>query len=101
MPRQSPVVGSLGGTLIGVLFSEKEKLAALERRIERYRLEIQARQAEEDVAAAWLVELGAANSERAAKLALRQRTEIARGIRPSIGPGEMRVGMIDPKVPNV
>lgn len=96
------VVGSLGGTLIGALIQrEGKKLAALERRIERYRLEIQARQAEEDIAAAWLVELGAANSERAAKLALRQRTEIARGIRPSIGPGEMRVGMIDPKVPNV
>ena len=84
-----------------LLQREGRKLAVLERRIERYRLEIQARQAEEDVAAAWLVELGAANSERAAKLALRQRTEIARGIRPSIGPGEVRVGMIDPKVTNV
>lgn len=86
------VVGSLGGALIGAMIQrEGKKLAALERRIERYRLEIQARQAEEDIAAAWLVELGAANSERAAKLALRQRTEIARGIRPCIGPGEMRV----------
>lgn len=85
------VVGTLGGTLIGALIQrEAKKIASLERRVERYRVEIRARQAEEDVAALWLLELGASNSERAAKLTLRQRTETERGIRPSIGPAEMR-----------
>ena len=65
-------------------------MMALQRRVDRYRAEIRARQAEEDVAAAWLVELGVASTERAAKLSLRQRTEFERGIRPAIGPAEMR-----------
>ena len=85
------VVGTIGGALVGALIQrDAKKMTALQRRVDRYRAEIRARQAEEDVAAAWLVELGVASTERAAKLSLRQRTELERGIRPAIGPAEMR-----------
>lgn len=38
------------------------KMLALRRLIERYRVEIHARQAEEDIAAEWLVEFGISNT---------------------------------------
>jgi len=84
------LVGTLGGALIGA-FAQREakKIGALERRVERYRNEIRARQAEEDAAARWLFSLNASTSELAAKRELRRRTEVESGLRPFIGPKEM------------
>ena len=85
------VVGTLGGGLVTAWAQrEAKKMAALEKRIQRYRNEIQARQAQENIAAEWLCELGVASSERAAKLLLRDRTEERRGLRPEIGPSGVR-----------
>lgn len=42
------------------------------------------------MAVEWLAELDVANTPRAAKMLLRERTEERRGIRPSIGPAEVR-----------
>jgi hypothetical protein len=86
---------AVAGTLIGAWIAawakrESEKKAALEKRIKRYKLEIRARQAEEDVAADWLFELGLASSPRAAKNLLRDRVEKLRGLRPGLNPSEMR-----------
>ena len=81
----------LGGAAVTAWVQrETKKIAALERRVERYKAEIRARQAQEDVAAEWLAELDVANTPRAAKTLLRERTEQRRGIRPSIGPAEVR-----------
>lgn len=85
------VVGTLGGGLVTVWAQrEAKKMASLEKRIQRYSNEIRARQAQEDIAAEWLCELGVASSERAAKLLLRDRTEERRGLRPEIGPSGVR-----------
>ena len=85
------VVGTLGGGLVTAWAQrEAKKMAAMEKRVQRYRNEIQARQAQEDIAAEWLCELGVASSERAAKLLLRDRTEERRGLRPEIGPSGVR-----------
>ena len=87
------VAGTFGGALVGVLVQrDAKKMAALERRVQRYQHEIRARQAEEDVAAEWLSELGAGNSVLAAKRMLRDRTEERRGLRPGIGPSGVRGG---------
>jgi ABC-type phosphate transport system auxiliary subunit len=84
------VVGTLGGALIGALSQrEAKKISMLERRLERYRNEIRARQAEEEAAARWLFSLNASTSELAAKRELRRRTEVESGLRPFIGPKEM------------
>lgn len=84
------VVGTLAGTGMGI-WSQREtkRLAAMERRIERYKQEIRARQAGEDIACQWLVELNAAKTVRAALLALRQRTEDERGLRPTLSPNSV------------
>ena len=75
------VLGTLGGAAVTAWVQrESKKIAALERRVERYKAEIRARQAQVDVA----------NTPRAAKTLLRERTEQTRGIRPSIGPAEVR-----------
>ena len=85
------VLGTLGGAAVTAWVQrETKKVAALERRVERYKNDIRARQAQENVAAEWLVELGVANTFHAAKRMLRDRTEQRRGIRPSIGPAEVR-----------
>jgi len=53
------VIGTLGGALLGFwLQRETKRLSAMQRRIESYRREIRARQAQEDVACEWLVDLG-------------------------------------------
>ena len=85
------VGGTLGGSVIGWLSQrDAKKVSLLERRVERYRTEIRSRQALEDVACRWLVEVNAATTELAAKRQLRDRTERDRGLRPSIGPAEIR-----------
>ena len=84
------VVGTLGGGMVTAWAQrDAKKMATLEKRIERYRNEIRARQAQEDIAAG-LYEIGAASSARAAKTLLRDRTEELRGLRPDIGPSEVR-----------
>lgn len=60
------------------------------RKIEKLRKEVMARQAEEKAACEWLVELGQATSERAAQIALRDRTEQATGLRPAMTPSGLR-----------
>ena len=85
------VFGTLGGGMVTAWAQrDAKKMAALEKRIERYRNEIRARQAQEDIAAEWLYEIGAASSARAAKTLPRDRTEELRGLRPCIGPSEVR-----------
>lgn len=87
------VLGTLGGAFISAWVQrDAKKLSALQRRVERYKAEIRARQAEEEVAAELLAELGKVSSARAAKLMLRDRTEERRGLRPNIGPAEVRDG---------
>jgi hypothetical protein len=86
------VVGTLAGAAVGI-FAQRDakKQIALTKRVERYRNEIRARQAEEDVAAQWLSELLPDNtSPIAAKKALRDRVETQRGLRPDIPPSEVR-----------
>ena len=84
------LIGTLAGTGLGI-WSQREtkRLAGMERRIDRYKQEIRARQAGEDIACQWLVEVGAAQTHRTAMFALRQRTEDERGIRPAISPNEV------------
>ena len=85
------VLGTLGGALVTAWVQrESKKIASLKRRVDRYKAEIRARQAEEEVAAEWLSELGAAISPRAAKTLIRERTEQRKGLRPCIGPAEVR-----------
>ena len=85
------VLGTLGGALVTTWAQrEAKKTAAMERRIQRYRAEIRARQAEEETAALWLTELGAANSVVTAKRMLRDRTEELHGLRPEIGPSDVK-----------
>ena len=43
-----------------------------------------------NVAAEWLAELGAATTPRAAKTLLREKTEQQKGLRPGVGPAEVR-----------
>jgi hypothetical protein len=88
------VVGSLGGALIGALIQRdskrnERKIGVLEQKVERYEAEIKATHAVEEVAEAWLVELGHEWSPRAAMLHLRRRTLEQRGVRPKISPGEL------------
>jgi hypothetical protein len=70
----SALIGALSvaaGTILGYwLQREANKIAALERRVERYREDIRARQAEEIVAATWLHELGVGGTQNSAKMAL-------------------------------
>jgi len=89
------VVGSLGGACIGALIQRdskrhEKKIEALKQQVERFRKEIKARHAVEEVAEAWLVELGLEKSPRAAMLHLRRRTVEKRGdgARPKISPSE-------------
>ena len=85
------VVGTLSGGLVTVWAQrESKKMASLEKRVQRYNNEIRTRQAQEDIAAEWLYELGVASSARAAKLLLRDRTEERRGLRSEIGPSGIR-----------
>jgi hypothetical protein len=85
------VVGTLGGGMVTAWAQRDAKnMATLEKRIQRYRNEIRARQAQEDIAAEWLHEIGAASSARVDKTLLRDRTEERRGLRPDIGPSEVR-----------
>jgi hypothetical protein len=85
------VVGTLAGAVIGALSQrEAKKIGVLERRLERYKDEIRARQAEEETAAKWLCSLlTPAKSELAVKRELRRRTELESGLRPFMGPKEM------------
>jgi hypothetical protein len=84
------VVGTLGGSIVGWLSQRDSKTTArLEKKVAHYAAEIRARQAEEDVACQWLVELKVTPSVSAAKLKLRDRTEGERGQRPSISPAEV------------
>lgn len=85
---------SVIGSLLGVFLSywivrDQRKFSAMERRVERYKRDIKARIAEEEVAAAWLFELGVAESTRSAKLKLRDRAQNERGLRPFISPSEI------------
>ncbi len=85
------VLGALGGAAVAAWVQRQtKKIVALKRRVGRYKAEICARQAQEDVAAEWLAELDVANTPRAAKTLLRERTEQRRGIRSSLGPAEVR-----------
>jgi hypothetical protein len=85
------VLGALGGALVTFWVQrDSKKITSLQRRVDRYRAEIRARQAEENVAAEWLAELGAATTPRAAKTLLRERTEQQKGLRPGVGPAEVR-----------
>lgn len=85
------VFGTLGGAFVtSWVQRDSKKITSLQRRVDRYRVEIRARQAEEDVAAEWLAELGAATSARAAKTLLREKTEQQKGLRPGVGPAEVR-----------
>lgn len=85
------VVGTLTGALIGNWSRQQtKKLAKLELKVERLVKEIEARQAEEEVAASWLAEIGVASSTHAAKLSLRQRTEDKYHVRPSMSPSDLR-----------
>ncbi len=85
------VLGTLGGAFVTAWVQrESKKIASLERRVDRYKAEIRARQAEEEVASEWLAELGAATTPRAAKTLLRERTEQQKGLRPGVGPAEVR-----------
>ena len=84
------IVGGLGCTGLGIWFSRAiKKIAAMQRTIERYRQEIRARQALEDVTCQWLVELGVSNTPRSAMLTLRQRTEAERQLRPTMSPRDV------------
>jgi len=69
---------------------DSKKITSLQRKVDRYRAEIRARQAQEDVAAEWLAELGAATTPRAAKILLREKTELLKDLRPMVGPAEVR-----------
>lgn len=84
------LLGTLAGAYLGI-WSQREtkRIKSMERRIDRYKQEIRARQAEEDIACEWLVETGLATSIRAAQLALRERTESQRGLRPTVPPSEV------------
>jgi len=57
-----------------------------------YRQEIRARQAVEDVACQWLVELGVSNTPRLAMITIRQRTEAERQLRPTMSPRDVAAG---------
>jgi len=71
------VLGTLGGAFItSWVQRDSKKITLLQTKVDRYRAEIRARQAEEDVAAEWLAELGAATTPRAAKTLLREKTEV-------------------------
>jgi hypothetical protein len=85
------VLGTLGGTLIGLLANRQaRRMLRLERRVKRYRSDIRARQSEENIAACWIVELGGAGSLQVAKRKLRERTEQETGLRPFIEPSEVK-----------
>jgi len=88
------VVGSLGGALVGALIQRDAKrngikLEMLKQTVERYRVEIAARQLEEAVAVEWLVSLNASANPTAAKLALRDKTENEHGVRPGLSPSDV------------
>lgn len=84
------VLGALGGAYLGARGNEQAgRISRLEERTKRYRAEIRARMAVEDVACAWLVERGEAKTERAAMLKLRERAEQAHGVRPMVRPAEV------------
>jgi len=65
-------------------------MAWLERKVSRYADEIRARQAEENIAAKWLVELGAYKAEITAKKELRKRTFEETNQSISVGPAEVK-----------
>jgi hypothetical protein len=84
------VLGTLGGSVVGwVSQRDGKNVARLERKVAKYAAEIRARQAEEDVACEWLVELNAGTSATSVKLKLRDRTEHERGQRPSLAPSDV------------
>lgn len=85
------VVGTLGGRMVTAWAQrDVKKMATLEKRIQRYRNEIRARQAQENIAAEWLLDIGTASSARVANTLLRDLTEERRGLRPDIRPSEVR-----------
>ena len=84
-----------GSTLSGILITllsqrEVRRMAWLERKVTRYSDEIRARQAEENVASKWLVELNVFDTELGAKRALRKRTFEETNLSVSVGPAEVR-----------
>ena len=85
------VIGSLSGAALGSwLQRDANRMRALERKVLRYKAEIQARQATEQIACQWLVKLDQASSEKAALLALRKKTEQELGLRPRLSPSDLR-----------
>lgn len=71
----SALIGA-SGVLLGnviTLFSQQnlERLTSMQRKIEKLRKEVVARQAEETAAYEWLVELGQATSERSSNCTTR------------------------------
>jgi hypothetical protein len=85
------VLGTLGGAFVTAWVQrDSKRITLLEGKVDRYRTEIRARQAEEEVAVEWLAELGVASTARAAKTLLRERTEQQKGLRPAVGPAEVR-----------
>lgn len=85
------VLGTLGGAAVTAWVQrETKKIAALERRVERYKAEIRARQAEEDVAAEWLAELDVCVPSCCQDAAA--RTNRAKTRHTSEHPGQLRSG---------
>jgi hypothetical protein len=83
-------LGTIAGIVIGIWSQRQHKfVAALERRVDRYKAEIRARMAEEDVACDWLVEAGLAQTHRRAMMALRDRTEALKDLRPNMTPRDV------------
>lgn len=84
------VIGTVLGALVVVWSNrQSEKIARYEKRIEKYKAEIIARQYEEEVAANWLFDIGVSTSAIAAKKELRKRTLEMKGTRPKISPSEI------------
>jgi hypothetical protein len=89
------VVGSFGGAWIGAVIQRdtkrvERKIELLRAKAERFRSELAAMQALENVAEEWLCELGQASSPPAAKIILRDRTEKQTTLRPSLAPSDIR-----------
>lgn len=85
------VLGTLLGSLI-TLLSQRDirKISSMERKIDKLRREVIARQAQENVICQWLVELGQAKSVQSAQISLRNRAEQETGLRPSMSPSHLK-----------
>jgi hypothetical protein len=85
------LIGALLGSLLTFLAQRDiKRVNALEHKVDKLRREVIARQAQERVVCEWLVELGQAKSAQAAQIALRNRTEQATDLRPSMSPSQLR-----------